>query len=307
MEQRERLISMNCRFTLPELTDFKPSGDGKSPLARVKTWIEITDPKTGKKALRETNTMPQWAGSCWYYLRFCDPHNDKAAWNPSIEQYWMPVDLYVGGVEHAVLHLLYSRFWHKVLYDCGLVSTLEPFHTLRNPGIVVARSYQRSNGTYVEPNAVIEKNGKYFEQATGEELRSQVEKMSKSKLNGVTPDEIIAEDGADALRLYEMFMGPLEKEKIWNSDAVSGCRRFLNRFYDMATSEKVTDADTPEGIKLASRLVHGVVNDVEVLGFNTAIAKMMEFMNEFTKLPTYPEEGDHHGYAGVVSFCTASS
>jgi len=275
-------------LTPPQMDDFKPTGDGQSPLARAKQWIEITDPKTGKRAWRETNTMPQWAGSCWYYLRFCDPHNDEEAWSQKAEKYWSPVDLYVGGVEHAVLHLLYARFWHKVLYDTGLVSHPEPFQSLRNQGLIVARSFQRSNGLYVEPDEVQEKNGHYFHRATGEELKSQVEKMSKSKLNGITPDDIIEEFGADALRLYEMFMGPLEKEKIWNTDAVNGCRRFLARFYDLAVSEKLTNTDTVEGLKLGHRLIAGVEKDLESLQFNTAIAKMMEFMNEFAKLPSYP-------------------
>lgn len=272
----------------PQLTDYKPTGDGQSPLSRVREWVEIVDPKTGKKAWRETNTMPQWAGSCWYYLRFCDPHNTQAAWDKEIEKYWMSVDLYVGGVEHAVLHLLYSRFWHKVLFDAGLVSTPEPFQTLRNQGIIVARSYQNSQNHYVAPEDVLEKNGKYFHKETGEELRSQIDKMSKSKLNGVSPDEVIEEFGADSLRLYEMFMGPLEKEKIWNSDAVTGCRRFLDRFYDMAQSDKVTEEETEEALKLGHRLVHGVGKDLDSLQFNTAIAKLMEFMNDFTKLPKYP-------------------
>lgn len=272
----------------PEVSDYKPSGDGQSPLAKVKEWIEITDPKTGEKARRESNTMPQWAGSCWYYLRFCDPRNTQQAWSPEAERYWGAVDLYVGGVEHAVLHLLYARFWHKVLYDCKLVSFPEPFKTLRNQGLIVARSYQTANGVYVAPEDVIEKEGQYQHRKTGESLTSQVEKMSKSKLNGVTPDEIVEEFGADSLRLYEMFMGPLEKEKIWNTDAVTGCYRFLSRFYEMATSDKVVEEETPEALKLGHRLVHGVKGDIEAMQFNTAIAKMMEFMNNFTKLSTYP-------------------
>ncbi|MFV0340819.1 MAG: leucine--tRNA ligase [Parachlamydiaceae bacterium] len=277
-------------LTPPELTDFKPSGDGQSPLAKVKEWIDIVDPKTGKVARRESNTMPQWAGSCWYYLRFIDPHNEKEAWNRELEKYWMPVDLYVGGVEHAVLHLLYARFWHKVLYDLGLVSTLEPFQTLRNQGLVVARSYQRENGLYVAPEDVVEENGEYFLKSNHEKLKSQIDKMSKSKLNGITPDEVIEEFGADSLRLYELFMGPMEKEKVWSTESVSGCKRFLNRFYDMATSEKVQDADSEEANKLTHRLIYGVAKDVEALQFNTAIAKMMEFMNDFTKLSVYPKQ-----------------
>jgi leucyl-tRNA synthetase len=277
-------------LTLPEVSDYKPSGDGKSPLAKVQKWVEIVDPKTGKKALRETNTMPNWAGSCWYYLRFEDPHNEKAAWDPEKEKYWSPVDLYVGGVEHAVLHLLYSRFWHKVLYDCGLVAYPEPFKTLRNQGIVTSRSYQKNDLAYVPEDQVIEKEGKYFHKDSGEELKSQIDKMSKSKLNGVAPDEIIEEYGADSLRLYEMFMGPMEKEKIWNTDAVSGCRRFLNRVYDLVVSDKLTDEDSDEANKLGHRLVHGVNQDVEALQFNTGIAKMMEFINDFSKLPKYPKK-----------------
>lgn len=277
-------------LTPPPLSDFKPAGDGKSPLSKVREWVEIIDPKTGKKALRETNTMPQWAGSCWYYLRFADPTNEKAPFSKEAESYWLPVDMYVGGVEHAVLHLLYARFWHKVLFDCGIVSTLEPFQTLRNQGLIVARSFQRENNSYVAPSEVVEKGGKYFERATNLELKTQVEKMSKSRLNGVTPDECIEEFGADSLRLYEMFMGPLEKEKIWNTDAISGCRRFLNRVFDLATSDKVSDKPSDEAKKLSHRLVHGVTKDVEALLFNTAISKMMEFINEFSKLPSYPRE-----------------
>lgn len=275
-------------LTPPTMTDFKPTGDGQSPLARARHWVEVTDPKTGKKALRETNTMPQWAGSCWYYLRFCDPRNAAAAWGNEAEKYWMPVDLYVGGVEHAVLHLLYSRFWHKVLFDCGLVSTVEPFQSLRNQGLIVARSFMKEGGGYVDPADVQEKNGSYYIRSSGEQLKSQIEKMSKSKLNGITPDDIIEEFGADSLRLYEMFMGPLEKEKIWNTDAVNGCKRFLNRFYDLVTSDKITDKEDPEATKLGHRLVAGVGKDIEALQFNTAIAKMMEFMNDFTRLPAYP-------------------
>ncbi len=273
----------------PELIDFKPSVTGESPLAKVKDWVEIVDLKTGRSAKRETNTMPQWAGSCWYYLRFCDPHNEHEAWDKHIEQYWMPVDLYVGGVEHAVLHLLYARFWHKVLYDCGFVSTLEPFQTLRNQGLVVARSYQHPNGGYVPPEEVREEQGRFTQIGTGQVLQSQIEKMSKSKLNGVTPDDMIEDFGADSLRLYEMFMGPFDKEKVWNTDAVSGCRRFLNRFYDLIMSDKICEEDTEESLKLSHRLVHNVEKDIEAMQFNTAIAKMMEFINAFLPLSKHPK------------------
>lgn len=273
----------------PDLTDFKPAGDGNSPLAKVREWVEIVDEKTGRPALRETNTMPQWAGSCWYYLRFCDPLNEEKPFSPEAEKYWLPVDLYIGGAEHAVLHLLYARFWHKVLFDCSLVTTLEPFYKLRNQGMIVSRSYKTAKNIYVPPEEVqMGNDGCYYHRKTGEVLQSQVDKMSKSKLNGVTPDEIIEEFGADSLRLYEMFMGPLEKEKIWNTDAVGGCRRFLDRFYQLAQSEKLSEEATPEALKLAFRLVAGVSKDIAALQFNTAIAKMMEFMNEFTRLECYP-------------------
>jgi len=272
---------------LPELSDYKPQGEGQTPLDNVRNWVEIIDPKTGKKAIRETNTMPQWAGSCWYYLRFCDPENEKKAWGFEAEKYWMPVDLYVGGVEHAVLHLLYARFWHKVLYDLGYVSTIEPFQTLRNQGLVTAASFKLQEGGYISPSLVIEKEGEFFEEGTNKKLTPLVEKMSKSKLNGVTPDEMIKEYGADSLRLYEMFMGPFDKEKLWNSEAIAGCRRFLDRFYNLVFSDKLSDEADEEGLKLAHRLAAGVENDIESMLFNTAIAKMMEFMNAFSKLPIY--------------------
>jgi leucyl-tRNA synthetase len=273
----------------PELKDYKSEGTGESPLAKVKDWVNIEDPKTGKKAKRETQTMPQWAGSCWYYLRFCDPLNEKEAWNRESEDYWMPVDLYVGGAEHAVLHLLYARFWHKVLYDLGLVHTKEPFRTYRYQGIVTAPSYKLEDGNYVKAEDVIKKDDNYFLE-DGRKVLTQIEKMSKSKLNGVTPDDIIEEFGADSLRLYEMFMGPFDKEKIWNTDAVTGCRRFLNRFYDLAFSDKITEEVTEEALRLGNKLVDLVIKDIEIMQFNTAIAHMMEFINDFTKLEKYPKE-----------------
>lgn len=273
----------------PELLDFKPTESGESPLSRVPKWVHITDPKTGQKAIRETNTMPQWAGSCWYYLRFCDPLNEKKAWDKEKEAYWLPVDLYVGGVEHAVLHLLYSRFWHKVLFDAGLVSTSEPFQMLRNQGLVTSRSYRIPGGVYLDPQEVEERGGEYYQKGTAVLLDSQIEKMSKSKLNGTTPDEMIEDYGADTLRLYEMFMAPFEKEKVWNHEAAHGCHRFLRRFYEMAFSEKVTEEETEEGLRLGHCLVASVEKDIEHQLFNTAIAKMMEFINAFTKLDTYPK------------------
>lgn len=276
-------------LTPPSLDDYKPAASGESPLAKVRNWVEVVDPKTGRKALRETNTMPQWAGSCWYYLRFCDPHNSSQAWGADAEKYWLPVDLYVGGVEHAVLHLLYARFWHKVLYDLGLVHSVEPFTTLRNQGLVTSRSYKLQGGGYLSPEDVEERDGSYYSRKTGEELVSQIDKMSKSKLNGVSPDEIIEEFGADALRLYEMFMGPFDREKVWSTDAVTGCRRFLNRFYDMVHSDKVCDQETFEALKLTHRLIDLVTKDIEALQFNTAIARMMEYLNAFIPLSSYPK------------------
>jgi len=183
-------------LVLPEVEKYEPSGTGEGPLATIEEWINVTDPVTGQQATRESNTMPQWAGSCWYYLRYMDPHNSEAAWDTDLEKYWMPVDLYLGGTEHAVLHLLYARFWHKVLFDLGLVSTNEPFKKLRNQGMILGE------------------NG---------------EKMSKSRGNVINPDDVIAEHGADALRLYLMFLGPLERDKPWNTHGIEGVRRFLDR------------------------------------------------------------------------------
>jgi len=273
----------------PELDDFKPSPTGDSPLAKVKEWVEIYDKKTKRPAKRETNTMPQWAGSCWYYLRFLDPHNKKSAFSEASEKYWMPVDLYIGGIEHATLHLLYSRFWHKVFYDLGIVHTLEPFQSLRNQGLVTSRSYRRKSGPYVDPVDVEERDGEYYLKGSDEKLISQIEKMSKSKLNGVSPDEMIEEFGADSLRLYEMFMGPFDREKVWNTDAVQGCRRFLNRFYDMVFSSKVVEDANIDALKLSHRLLNQVTKDIESMQFNTAIAHMMEFINNFIPLPSYPK------------------
>lgn len=273
----------------PHIEDYNPKETGESPLAKEEKWVHIIDPKTGKKATRETNTMPQWAGSCWYYLRFIDPHNTEKAWDEEKEKYWMPVDLYVGGAEHAVLHLLYSRFWHKVLYDCGLVSTSEPFKKYRYQGLVNAQSYKIKGGGYVEEQDVEKIGNKYFQKETKQPLLSSIEKMSKSKLNGVSPDEIVQEFGADTLRLYEMFMAPFDKEKIWATEALAGCKRFLNRFFDLFTSDKVSEEESEEALRLGHRLLDGVTKDIEKLYFNTAIAKMMEFINDFSPLSIYPK------------------
>lgn len=277
-------------LTAPDMQDFKPTPDGKSPLERNPEWCELIDSKTGIKARRETNTMPQWAGSCWYYLRFLDPLNDEEAWSKEKENYWMPVDLYVGGAEHAVLHLLYARFWHKVLYDLQLVHTKEPFKVYRNQGLVTSRSYRKKGGLYVPEEQVEQKGSNYFDKRTGEPLLSQIEKMSKSKLNGVLPDEMIEEFGADTLRLYEMFMGPFDKDKIWNREAVTGCYRFLCRFYEMISSKKVVDESEEKAFELAHKTANLVRRDIESMQFNTAIAHMMAFLNDFIPLPAYPKK-----------------
>ena len=237
---------------LPELEEFKPSGNGESPLANATDWLWITDPKTGKKAKRETNTMPNWAGSCWYYLRFCDPKNEKEPWNKDVEKYWMPVDLYIGGAEHAVLHLLYARFWHKVLFDLGFVSTKEPFKKLVNQGLILA---------------------------------SDGEKMSKSRGNVVNPDHVVKEFGGDSLRLYEMFMGPLEKVKPWKEDGVKGVFNFLNRAYRFFSdpSHITTGAESDETLKALHKTIKKITGDYDNLRFNTAISALMIFVNHCYK------------------------
>ena len=229
----------------PELEDYKPTATGEPPLARAPQWVGTTDPATGAPALRETNTMPQWAGSCWYYLRFLDPHNDRSLVDPAKERYWMPVDLYVGGAEHAVLHLLYARFWHKVLYDIGIVSTKEPFQKLFNQGMILAFSYRDAAGKYYEPKKVTEREGHHF---VGDvPVTQKIDKMSKSRFNVVNPDDIVEAYGADSLRLYEMFIGPLEMTKPWQTSAVHGMRHFLERAWrlvcedDAVTSPRLVD------------------------------------------------------------------
>jgi leucyl-tRNA synthetase len=249
-------------LALPETKDFTPSGNGESPLANLEHWLKTTDPESGEPARRETNTMPQWAGSCWYYLRFLDPKNNEQVVDPGKEQYWMPVDLYIGGSEHAVLHLLYSRFWHKVLFDIGVVSTPEPFRKLVHQGIVLGEDNQ---------------------------------KMSKSRGNVVNPDEMIDRFGADAVRLYEMFMGPLEAMKPWSTRGVEGVTRFLERVWRLMVDEAgrlssaIVDSVPPvEHQRILHQTIKKVTEDIEHLRFNTAISQMMVFTNEMTKLPQRP-------------------
>jgi leucyl-tRNA synthetase len=245
--------------------------------------------------------MPQWAGSCWYYLRFLDPHNDREAWSKEAEAYWMPVDLYVGGVEHAVLHLLYARFWHKVLYDLGYVHTTEPFPRLFNQGMILAHSYRDAGGKYYHPSDVEERDGRFVVRDNGTELEAQIEKMSKSKLNVVNPDDVIETYGADAMRLYELFMGPLEVQKPWQMKDVEGVNRFLQRVWRLVVDEttgdlnpKLADAaagDAPELQRVLHKTIRKVTEDTETLQMNTAIAQMMIFVNDATSSPTLPREG----------------
>ena len=249
-------------LVLPESNNFKPSGTGESPLANLDQWLVTTDPATGQPARRETNTMPQWAGSCWYYLRFIDPKNATQLVDQVKERYWMPVDLYIGGSEHAVLHLLYARFWHKVLFDIGVTSTPEPFLKLVHQGIVLGEDNQ---------------------------------KMSKSRGNVVNPDEMIDQFGADAVRLYEMFMGPLEAMKPWSTRGVEGVTRFLERAWRLMVDEEghlsraiVATAPSLDQQRLLHYTIKKVTEDIEALRFNTAISQMMIFTNEMTKAQQRP-------------------
>lgn len=242
---------------LPETDEIKPSGTGESPLANIDSFVNVVDEKTGMKGRRETNTMPQWAGSCWYYLRYIDPKNENMLADPEKLKHWLPVDLYIGGVEHAVLHLLYARFWHKVLYDLGIVPTKEPFQKLFNQGMILG-----------EGN----------------------EKMSKSKGNVINPDDIVQSHGADTLRLYEMFMGPLDAAIAWSEKALDGSRRFLDRVWrlmvneDGTLSSKIVTTNNKSLDKVYNQTVKKVTEDFETLGFNTAISQLMVFINECYKV-----------------------
>ncbi|MEK3731229.1 MULTISPECIES: leucine--tRNA ligase [Paenibacillus] len=249
---------------LPDVDQIKPSGTGESPLANVTEWVETVDPETGMKARRETNTMPQWAGSCWYYLRYIDPKNNEELCSKEKQKEWLPVDLYIGGAEHAVLHLLYARFWHKVLYDLGVVDTKEPFQKLVNQGMI---------------------------------LGTNNEKMSKSRGNVINPDDIVKEYGADTLRVYEMFMGPLEATKPWNTNGVEGTYRFLSRVWrlfigeDGSLNPRIVDAEgTDEFKRMLHKTIKKVTDDFEHLRFNTAISQLMIFINEAYKTDVLPRK-----------------
>jgi leucyl-tRNA synthetase len=269
---------------LPKLENYLPSETGESPLSNSEEWLNVTD-KNGRKGRRETNTMPNWAGSCWYYLRFIDPKNDKLIFNEAKEKYWMPVDLYIGGAEHAVLHLLYSRFWHKVLFDLGIVSTPEPYQRLFNQGMILAFAFETESGSKVTSDLVEEHEGKYYHKETGAELKQIVAKMSKSLKNVVNPDDVTSKYGADSLRLYEMFMGPLDVTKPWDEKGVKGVFGFLGRAFRFLSNKDnifVGDED-PEILKGLHQTVKKVGSDIENLHFNTAISAMMIFLNLATK------------------------
>jgi leucyl-tRNA synthetase len=250
-------------LTLPKTTEIKPSGTGESPLANIDDWVKVVDPETGKKGRRETNTMPQWAGSCWYYLRYIDPTNSEALADPEKLKHWLPVDIYVGGAEHAVLHLLYARFWHKVLYDIGVVPTKEPFQKLYNQGMILGENN---------------------------------EKMSKSKGNVVNPDDIVASHGADTLRLYEMFMGPLDASIAWSENGLDGSRRFLDRVWrlyvtdDNELSSKIKEKGSDALERVYHETVKKVSEDFEELRFNVGISQMMVFVNEAYKTDELSKE-----------------
>ncbi|WKB36725.1 class I tRNA ligase family protein [Terrilactibacillus sp. S3-3] len=249
---------------LPVAKNIKPSGTGESPLANIDEWVNVVDKETGMKGRRETNTMPQWAGSSWYFLRYIDPHNDKQLADPEKLKKWLPVDVYIGGAEHAVLHLLYARFWHKVLYDFGIVPTKEPFQKLINQGMILGYNH---------------------------------EKMSKSKGNVVNPDDIVASHGADTLRLYEMFMGPLDAAVPWSETGIDGAHRFLDRVWRLFVSDKGTLSGKAAGSHAADaqlektyhQTVKKVTEDFEKLHFNTAISQMMVFINEAYKQDNVPK------------------
>jgi len=289
---------------LPEMDDFSPAvsedpdAPPSPPLGKAANWVNVSCPTCGAQAKRELNTMPQWAGSCWYYLRYLDPDNDSNFCDPEIEKYWMGsspdnplggVDLYIGGAEHAVLHLLYARFWHKVLYDLGHVTSPEPFAKLFNQGMIRSFAYRDGRGVYIGYDDVDLSGDRPVRKSTGEELGESIEKMSKSLKNVVNPDEVIAEYGADTFRLYEMFMGPLDSSKPWNTRDIPGMHRFLRRVWRMIAGDEDADGNVSESLiggegdedieRQLHKLIKKVSEDYEALKFNTAIAAMTEFVN----------------------------
>ena len=267
---------------LPHIDNYKPTGHAESPIARAGDWVEVTDPATGGKGRRETSTMPQWAGSCWYYLRFKDPKNTEHLVGPEVEKAWGAVDLYVGGAEHATLHLLYARFWHKALYDLGFVSTVEPFQKLVNQGLLTSFAYRNARGVVLPVDEVVEPDeGVFIHEPTGETVEKVGAKMSKSLHNVVTPDDVVARFGADAFRVHMMFMGPVEAMREWETEKVSSALRFLRRAWRFATG--VLNAPASQDAKAASlartKLVLAVTEDLENLRLNTGVAELMKFLN----------------------------
>ncbi|HEW2370351.1 TPA: leucine--tRNA ligase [Streptococcus pneumoniae] len=269
-------------LVLPVTKDIRPSGTGESPLANLTDWLEVTR-ADGVKGRRETNTMPQWAGSSWYYLRYIDPHNTEKLADEDLLKQWLPVDIYVGGAEHAVLHLLYARFWHKFLYDLGVVPTKEPFQKLFNQGMILGTSYRDHRGALVTTDKVEKRDGSFFHVETGEELEQAPAKMSKSLKNVVNPDDVVEQYGADTLRVYEMFMGPLDASIAWSEEGLEGSRKFLDRVYRLITSKEILAENNGALDKAYNETVKAVTEQIESLKFNTAIAQLMVFVNAANK------------------------
>ncbi|MCB5108619.1 leucine--tRNA ligase [Streptococcus mutans] len=269
-------------LVLPVTKDIKPSGTGESPLANLTDWLEVTR-EDGVKGRRETNTMPQWAGSSWYFLRYIDPHNDQKLADEDLLKQWLPVDVYVGGAEHAVLHLLYARFWHKFLYDLGVVPTKEPFQKLFNQGMILGTSYRDHRGALVATDKVEKRDGSFFNIETDEELEQAPAKMSKSLKNVVNPDDVVEQYGADTLRVYEMFMGPLDASIAWSEEGLEGSRKFLDRVYRLITTKEIAAKNNGHLDKVYNEVVKTVTEHLEAMRFNTAISQLMIFVNAANK------------------------
>ncbi|MFM1587202.1 leucine--tRNA ligase [Streptococcus mutans] len=269
-------------LVLPVTKDIKPSGTGESPLANLTDWLEVSR-EDGVKGRRETNTMPQWAGSSWYFLRYIDPHNDQKLADEDLLKQWLPVDVYVGGAEHAVLHLLYARFWHKFLYDLGVVPTKEPFQKLFNQGMILGTSYRDHRGALVATDKVEKRDGSFFNIETGEELEQAPAKMSKSLKNVVNPDDVVEQYGADTLRVYEMFMGPLDASIAWSEEGLEGSRKFLDRVYRLITTKAIAAKNNGHLDKVYNEVVKTVTEHLEAMRFNTAISQLMIFVNAANK------------------------
>lgn len=276
------LLENELPLVLPVTKDIKPSGTGESPLANLTDWLEVTR-EDGVKGRRETNTMPQWAGSSWYFLRYIDPHNDQKLADEDLLKQWLPVDVYVGGAEHAVLHLLYARFWHKFLYDLGVVPTKEPFQKLFNQGMILGTSYRDHRGALVATDKVEKRDGSFFNIETDEELEQAPAKMSKSLKNVVNPDDVVEQYGADTLRVYEMFMGPLDASIAWSEEGLEGSRKFLDRVYRLITTKEIAAKNNGHLDKVYNEVVKTVTEHLEAMRFNTAISQLMIFVNAANK------------------------